>query len=99
QIRMITPPAQVLDWAPPGIGPHSAVPVPGRPLLVVTEEIYPAGASTGCPWGHARLVDITDPSRPAVAGEYLLPENRQPCTGAPPATTFTSHNTTATHDL
>ena len=61
---------------------HSAVPVPGRPLLVVTEEIYPAGASTGCPWGHARLVDITDPSRPAVAGEYLLPENRQPCTGA-----------------
>ena len=58
-IAMITPPAQVLDWAPPGIGPHSAAPA-RAPLLVVTEEISSdavrPGLSVGPPAhrGHHR---------------------------------------------
>jgi hypothetical protein len=97
---MITPPAQALDWAPPGMGPHSAVPVPGRKLLVVTEEIYPMPYGTGCPWGHLRTVDISDPTAPSVAGEYKLPENDPSyCAGVAPFTAFTAHNATVTHDL
>jgi hypothetical protein len=98
-IRMVTPPAQALDWAPPGMGPHSAVAVPGRPLLVVTEEIYPMPYGIGCPWGHLRTVDISDPTRPVVAGEFELPENRADCASFPPYTAFTAHNATVTHDL
>lgn len=96
QLRMITPPAQALRW--PGMGPHSAVQVPNRSLLVVTEEIYPAPFGTGCPWGHLRVVDTTVPASPSVAGEYALPEQGS-CAMVPAATAFTAHNATATFDL
>lgn len=99
-ISMITPPSQVLDWAPPGIGPHSAVPAADRPFLVVTEEIYPMPFGQGCPWGHLRTVDITDPSRPTVAGEWGVPENSTTDCGSFPAfTAYTAHNATVTRDL
>jgi len=99
-IAMLTPPAQALDWAPPGMGPHSAVRAPGRDLLVVSEEIYPMPYGTGCPWGHLRMVDISDPTRPVVAGEYALPENDPSfCASVAPLTAFTSHNATVMHDL
>ena len=97
QITLVTPPSQVLDWAPPGVGPHSAVQVPDRSLLVVTEEIYPMPFGTGCPWGHLRLVDTTDLTRPVVVGEFQLPENAKCPTTA--ATAFTAHNATATSHL
>jgi hypothetical protein len=99
-IAMITPPDQVLDWAPPGMGPHSAVPALGRPLLVVTEEIYPKPYSIGCPWGHLRTVDITDPTHPAVVGAFAVPENDPAmCASLPANTAFTAHNPTVLHDL
>jgi hypothetical protein len=97
EIAMVTPPDQVLHFG--AMGPHSAVPVPGRPLLVTTEEVYPPPFGAGCPWGHVRLVDIADPARPMLAGEFLLPENRGDCASAPERTAFTAHNATATRDL
>jgi hypothetical protein len=100
--QLITPPGGGLVWGPPSksIGPHSAVQVPAHPLLVVTEEIYPTPFGTGCPWGHLRIVDVTDPAHPAVAGEFALPENDPSTCGAyPPATTYTSHNATVTQHL
>jgi hypothetical protein len=84
----------------PGMGPHSAVQAPGRPLLVVTEEVYPMPYGAGCPWGHLRTVDISDASAPAVAGEYALPEqDPAQCASVAPLTAFTAHNATVTHDL
>jgi len=99
-IEMITPPSQVLDWAPPGMGPHSAVPAIGRKLLVVTEEIYPLPNGEGCPWGHLRTVDITDPANPRAVGAFALPENDPArCASLPVNTTYTAHNPTVLHDL
>ncbi|MGE5184561.1 MAG: LVIVD repeat-containing protein [Acidobacteriota bacterium] len=96
--QLITPPAQVLKW--PGMGPHSAVQAPGRPLLVVTEEIYPMPFGSGCPWGHLRTVDISDPTAPRVAGESQLAENDPAfCASAAPYTAFTAHNATVLPDL
>ena len=89
-----------LDWAPPGMGPHSAVKADGRDLLVVTEEIYPAPYGAGCPWGHLRTVDIHDPTAPRVVREFALPEQDPArCASVPAATAFTAHNATVTHDL
>ncbi len=89
-----------LDWAPPGMGPHSAVKAPGRDLLVVSEEIYPMPYGAGCPWGHLRTVDIADPTAPRVVGEFALPEQDPAlCASYPALTAFTAHNATVTHDL
>lgn len=101
-IALITPPEAGLDFAPPAsVGPHSAVEVPGRDLLIVTEEVYPVPYGTGCPWGTLRTVDVSDPAAPRVVGEFGLPEN-DPAICAQSAferVAFTAHNVTATHDL
>ena len=97
-IRMLTPPGQGLTW--PGIGPTSAVPVPGRPLLVVTEGILPEPYGTGCPWGHLRMVDISDPTSPAIVGEFALPENEPAmCVNLPANTAYTAHDATVTEHV
>lgn len=100
-VALITPPAQALDWAPPGaMGPHSAVAVPGTSVLVVTEEVYAPPFGAGCPWGHLRTVDVADPTRPVLLGEFRLPENDPArCGDVAAATAFTAHNATVTHDL
>lgn len=91
-----------LDFTPPATsGPHSAVEVPGRDLLVVTEEVYPPPYGTGCPWGGMRLVDVTDPAGPALVSELHLPE-QDPARCADSTfdrITFTAHNATATPGL
>ena len=103
ELRMVTPPAAALTWEPASsMGPHSAVPVPGRSLLLVTEEIYPPPFGTGCPWGHVRMVDASDRRAPAVVGEYRVPENDPAyCSSGAPTEriTFTAHNATVTGNL
>jgi hypothetical protein len=100
-LSMLTPPAEALYWEPAGtMGPHSAVIVPGRDLLVVTEEIYPPPFSTGCPWGHLRMVSATV-AAPAILGEFKVREqDQQFCiendTGR---IAVTAHNVTATPNL
>lgn len=96
-LTALTPAAQALKFG--AMGPHSAVPVPGRSLLVATEEVYPPPFGAGCPWGHLRMVDIADPSRPMLLGEYKLPENDPACAADGPMIAFTAHNATVTHDL
>jgi hypothetical protein len=93
-IQMITTPATAVKFGV--MGPHSAVPVPGRKLLATTEEVYPPPFGAGCPWGWVRMVDIANPAAPAVVGEYKLPENDPSCAADGPRITFTSHNLTAT---
>lgn len=96
-IEMLTTAAQAVRFG--AMGPHSAVVVPGRPLLVTTEEVYPAPFGAGCPWGHVRLVDISERTAPRLRGEYKLAENDAACTAAAPMTAFTAHNATATANL
>ena len=104
-ISLVTPPAAALDFSPPGtMGPHSAVQMLDRDVLVVTEEVYPSPYGTGCPWGKLRTVDISDPTAPALLGEFGLPENDPATCGlSPPSAyeriTFTAHNATVMHDL
>jgi hypothetical protein len=81
------------------MGPHSAVPVPGRKLLLTTEEVYPAPFGPGCPWGHVRMVDVANPAAPQLLGEYKLVENDASCTADGPMIAFTAHNATATENL
>jgi hypothetical protein len=99
-ITIASAPGAQLDWSPPSpMGPHSAVRVPGRDVLVVTDEIYPEPFSAGCPYGWMRTVDIADPATPAVLGEFRVAENTGGCADAAPMTTFTAHNATVTHDV
>lgn len=102
-VRMLTPPAAALDWSPPGaMGPHSTVLVPGRPLAVVTEEVYPRPFSRGCPWGHVRVVDVAAHDGLRVLGEFRVAENAAAycASGAPTERiAYTAHNVTTTPNL
>jgi hypothetical protein len=88
-------------WAGPGA--HSALKLWGTPWAYVSDEVYGTATGTGhgCPWGWARMVDITDPTRPMVRGEFRLPEN-DPATCAtfnPPRTSYSAHNPTHTPNI
>ena len=100
-ITLVTPPDKALTWEPAlTMGPHSAVPMQGRDLLVVTEEIYPMPFGTGCPWGHLHVVDMADPTALVQVGELGLPENDPSYCATPrPNITYTAHNVTTTEDL
>jgi hypothetical protein len=100
-VSLVTPPDKALTWEPAlTMGPHSAVPMMGKDLLVVTEEIYPMPFGTGCPWGHLHVVDMADPTALVEVGEFALPENDPSYCNAPrPNMTYTAHNVTTTEDL
>ncbi len=112
---LISPPANRPIWGnpintclkqcPEG---HSAVPVPGRPYVLTTDEIY--GTFTdptfGCPWGWVHLISVADPTHPAIVGEYKIAQDDQSFCGSPgddPATeqftSYSSHNPTVLPDL
>jgi hypothetical protein len=88
---------------------HSAVKVPGRNLALTTDEVY--GTLTffnqGCRWGWARLIDVSDPTKPFITGEYAIDEDSLSfCTGTgfdDPVTeatrSYSSHNPTLTQNL
>jgi hypothetical protein len=46
---------------------HSAKTVPGRNLLMVSDEYF------SCPYGHVRIVDIKDEPRPRVISHFWYP--------------------------
>jgi hypothetical protein len=84
----------------PGPGAHSAIKLWGRDWVWVSDEVYgtATGAGHGCPWGWARMIDISDPAVPTVEAEYRIPEN-DPSTCAdwnPPHTSYSAHNPTLT---
>jgi hypothetical protein len=99
----------------PNPSAHSAVKVPGRSLVLTTDELYgdyddvndaPLNES-GCPWGWMRVIDISDESHPAVVGEYKTAQNEaafcQTSEGKNPNnvtfTSYTAHNLTVLPDL
>jgi len=87
----LTPPAGALLL--PGGALHSAVPIPGREVVVTTQEIYGPGT---CPYGRLHTVDVSEPAAPAVLGEVGLPENDPTACGETAALdgAFTTHNPT-----
>ena len=104
EIRLLAPQENRIDYSPPHPpGTHSAVQVPNRDLVIVTDEVYAAPQSPGCPWGWARLIDMSNPTMPTIAGEYRPIENHPSfCTngdGGPENVVYTAHNTTATPNL
>ena len=83
-----------------GPGAHSAIKLWGRDWAYVSDEVYgtATGPGHGCPWGWARMIDISDPTAPTVEAEYRLPEN-DPSTcddWNPPHTSYSAHNPTLT---
>ena len=98
QPRPITDNAARPVW--PGPGAHSAVKLWGRDWAWVSDEVYgtATGPGHGCPWGWARMIDISNPQVPTVEAEYREPEN-DPSTCAtwnPPRTSYSAHNPTLT---
>jgi hypothetical protein len=92
QLRLLTTSANMLRYLPGNV--HSAVPVPGRPLALTTDEQY-----GGCPFGWARLIDVGEPSRPRLAGVLQVPENDPVRCRTAAAGTWTSHDPTVTAHL
>ncbi len=113
EIRQLTPPENAVHHEVPGA--HSAVPLPGRPYALTTDEVYGEafglGPSIGfnplqgCPFGWARLIDVRDPARPEIVGEYKLAPWNDPerCQEIPiehqQGASFSSHNPTVTPHL
>ena len=111
-IRVITPEAGRAFWDYEGA--HSSVLIPGKPYLFTTEEIYGKGtpalgalfgpAFGGCPWGWARIVDISDPTKLRVVSEFKIDENQQSFCASVSASqdnfsSYTSHNPTVLPDV
>lgn len=104
-IHLVTPVRGRVPYTNPGA--HSAVKVPGRPLVVITEEVYGdlldfTDRATGfvddegCPWGWVKIANISDPQHPRVVGEYRTRQNQQsycstPAGQNPRNTEFTSY--------
>jgi hypothetical protein len=83
---------------------HSAVPVPGRPFELNTDEVYGTFTvpSFGWPWGWARLINVGQPRQPRIVGEYKILQNTEAYTPAPGENEFnsySSHNPTPTRNV
>lgn len=106
RVRLITPVADRVPYTNPGV--HSAVKVPGRPYVLLTEEVYgdfldyrdPKSGyvdNEGCPWGWVRIAKITDQRNPTVVGQYRTKYNtpsycKTPAGQNPKNTTYTSYS-------
>lgn len=105
QLRRITPNGNRPTW--PGPGAHSAVKLWDRDWVYVSDEVYgdaltPAFGQHGCPWGWARMIDISDAEAPSVEAEYRLSENQEDfCTTDPPRpfSAYSAHYPTQTPNI
>jgi hypothetical protein len=111
EVELLTPVANSPTW--PNQTVHSAVKVPGRELVVTTDEIYGdlldefAFEEHGCPWGWVHLIDISNEKRPQVVGQYRTEQNTdaycESDAGQDPAntwfTSYSAHNPTVLRNL
>jgi len=108
--NLLTPPANRPQWGTARDGciaecaeSHSAEQVPGRDLIINTDEIY--GTFTipfhGCPWGWVHIIDSSDPSSPEIVSEYKTSKNVCPADDplTQQFTSYASHNPTVTPNL
>jgi LVIVD repeat len=108
--NLLTSPANRPKWGTADSGciaecaeSHSAEQVPGRDLIINTDEIY--GTFTipfhGCPWGWVHVIDTSDPSTPEIVSEYKTTKNVCPADDplTQQFTSYASHNPTVTEDL
>lgn len=94
QLSLLTPRSAALP-ALAGGNVHSAVPLPGRDVVIVTDERY--APTPTC--GPARLVDVSNPAQPRELSVLKSPEDdAASCPSSPPGT-YTSHNPTVVGDL
>ena len=96
-LRLLTPAGSRFKTTPGNV--HSAVPVPGRSLLVTTDERYPTPYGTGCPFGAAHVVDVSNPAQPSALAKVAIPENDAGACPSAGSGTWTSHNPTTTAHL
>jgi hypothetical protein len=86
-----------------GPGAHSAIKLWNRDWAWVSDEVYGTATAPGhgCPWGWARLVDITDPTKPTVEAAYRIEENDPDICAEfnPPRTSYSAHNPTLTPNI
>jgi hypothetical protein len=99
--RPVTENASRPFW--PGPGAHSAAKLWNRDWAWVSDEVYGSATAPdhGCPWGWARMIDISEPEAPTVEGDYRLPENDpSTCDDWNPArTSYSAHNPTLTPSI
>jgi hypothetical protein len=85
---------------------HSAIPLPGRPFALTTDEVYGTftAPSFGWPWGWSRIITTGSPQQPRIVAEYKLHQNTEafrpfvdPDTQQ--FTSYASHNPTLTRNL
>jgi hypothetical protein len=75
-----------------------------RDWVYVSDEVYGSATASdhGCPWGWARMIDISDPQRPTVESEYKLPMNYEFLCDEfepRPRTSYSAHNPTLTPNI
>jgi hypothetical protein len=106
KLKLVSKPAASPHWK--NMTVHTAEKVPGRDLLLTTDELYgdiltPIQVNKhGCPWGWVHMVDISNPARPKVVGQFQDYENTQKfcSTDAQPGspndelTSYAAHNPT-----
>ncbi|MDP9325390.1 MAG: hypothetical protein M3O87_02500, partial [Candidatus Dormibacteraeota bacterium] len=93
-LRPLTAPGGVFKTSPGDV--HSAVPVPGRTMVVTTDERYP---DQGCPFGTAHVVEVSTPAGPRAVSTMEVPENTPATCARAPSGTWSSHNSTVTRHL
>jgi hypothetical protein len=82
---------------------HSSELVPGRNLILNTDEVYGTAtlAAHGCPWGWVHLIDTADPAQIFISAEYKTTKNACPADDLPTQqrSSWASHNPTVTPHL
>lgn len=73
-LRKVNPdPNATINLMPPYRGiTHTAVPVPGRPYVLVGGE---RNGTTTCPWTWGWIAHIVDETNPQFVSRFMLPEN------------------------
>jgi methionine-rich copper-binding protein CopC len=99
ELRLVTINENRPTW--PGPGTHSAVKMWNKDWVYVSDEVYgtATAAGHGCPWGWARMIDISDPTTPTVEAEYKVLQNEEDLCDVHeprPRTSYSAHNPTLT---
>ena len=108
ELRLLTPVMNSPRW--PNQTVHSSIPLPGRPYVLTTDELYGERLNPdppnvhGCPWGWAHVIDVRDPANPRLVAEYRTEGNTADFCSTPfgrddYGSSHTAHNPTAYSDL